>query len=242
MHRKVKTKKTMLIHQVNHWRQFDGDLYMQYIMRRADMERFRDNDELDMAKANTIKKNEIMAKVITFSRTFPVTHIRKGAPTNFVEKFLLQKKVDYSHHHYLGELMRLNESQVATGKITQQDLLNFFNSLEPIPCWNKKGHTIRAGNRFVAGETFSPRVWSKVPYDSPQITFYDDTKVEKAFDFYFCETDNCLRINDVMYEVGYREMIENVSKNDGLIVSDFMAWFSKPIEGQIICWDENIVY
>ena len=112
-----------------------------------------------------------MAKVITFSRTFPAYHPKKGQPTFFVEKFwkslwdqnkaydihLFQEPHD-SHFHPMGA-----------------------NDMRNVHEFKGKHHTIRAGHRFKTGDYFSPRVWSGKPYNSKQIKIADDTLIENTY-------------------------------------------------------------
>lgn len=166
-----------------------------------------------------------MAKVITFSRKFPTTHPRKGEPTYFVEQIL-------------NSLLRVQEIDVhKIDSILNYTLLNQFG----LKCGIKK-HTIRGGHRFKTGDYFSPRVWSGKPYCSPQITLIPDLKIQKVHDIVFVQKDKFLQVNGCVYEFGYEEMIEILAKNDGLSTDDFKAWFSKPFDGQIICWDDSVNY
>lgn len=126
-----------------------------------------------------------MAKVITFSRYFPKTHPRSGEPTYFVEQILNQMKIDYKSEFYLINLFALNHINISAGKLTTNDLVEFQNSLA-YDVEGLKHHTIRNGNRFIKGEYFSPRVWSKSAYNSPQIIFLHDTEVKKATPVQIC--------------------------------------------------------
>ncbi len=122
-----------------------------------------------------------MAKVITFSRYFPKTHPRSGEPTYFVEQILNQRGIQYKSEKYLDLLLDLNQQKIDEGKLTRQDIIDFQESLY-VDCDGIKHHTIRNGNRFNQGDCFSPRVWSKNPYNSPQIIFLPVTIVKKAIE------------------------------------------------------------
>src|SRR6188768_2992687 len=107
-----------------------------------------------------------MSKVLTFSRVFPSYHPRKGKPTYFVEQIQ-------------NSLCSMN--------------LPIYGGEEDCPMWflnsltkenvGYKHHTIRGGNRFKAGDWFSPRVWSGKPYNSKQIIIAPDIQVKKVWDF-----------------------------------------------------------
>lgn len=169
-----------------------------------------------------------MAKVITFSRTFPSYHPKKGQPTYFVEKFWQSKYIDFVGWEGFWPL-------VNSGNGFDIGLHNKYNP---------KHHTIRAGNRFKEGDYFSPRVWSGKPYNSKQIIIAPDTRIEKIWDF---EMD----LNGV-YSINGKYISEqaeyDLAINDGLSEADMQFWFmpnyNKPKEfkGQIICWNKDLIY
>ncbi len=176
-----------------------------------------------------------MAKVITFSRTFPAYHSKKGQPTFFLE--MVQ-----------GSLYNLG---VDLKDFIKHPDIHMSNNM-----WNKspKNHTIRSGNRWKAGDYFSPRVWGNNinpkngrsgPYHSNQITFAPDTLIVKTWDFEICGGE--FKINDKVYNgesEAIFEKLEEVAKNDGLDRHDLLEWFKypKPFKGQIICWNESVSY
>ncbi len=163
-----------------------------------------------------------MAKVITFSRTFPSYHYNVGKPTYFVEKIWHSIHTDFAYKASLKTLGLVDISKV------------FF----------PKHHTIRAGHRFKPGDYFSPRIWSKKPYNSKQIQFAPDIQVKKTFKF---EMD----LNGI-YSVNGKYLDEDKYKllalNDGLTENELFHWFMpnfdklKTFQGQIICWNETIEY
>lgn len=177
-----------------------------------------------------------MAKVITFSRTFPSYHPNKGKPTYFVEKFW--------------------ESLIQTGNISiskcaelsrQTGLGNFdVNRLRKIS-FDPKNHTIRAGHRFKEGEYFSPRVWSGKPYNSKQIIIAPDIEIKSIYGFEIKESVIRIRGSERsicgLYDVPADE-VPTIANNDGLSFLDFMHWFNFPkdFNGQIICWNQTIEY
>lgn len=172
-----------------------------------------------------------MARVITFSRTFPAYHPKKGQPTYFVEKFLrsffTKEEFEYSEvNPYVDYYFELTED-------LQLDGVYF----------DPKHHTIRAGHRWKAGDYFSPRVWSGKPYNSPMITIAPDTLITKTWDFEVYKIKN--RIGCILINGEYPKcFLTDLAKNDGLTFDDLEAWFKypKPFSGQIICWNESVNY
>ena len=184
-----------------------------------------------------------MSRVITFSRTFPANHPRKGEPTLFIEKILLSM-VDIGHIS-LSKCVELSK---------QHQLLPGMKDMYTLRSVDlaHKHHTIRQGKRWKAGDKFSPRYWSGKPYNSKQVEICHDITIENVFDFevdelgvasingfyYFPEEDEC----DLF---GYHEL----AKNDGLTPEDFHNWIIQPcfrkgvqFAGQIICWNPSINY
>lgn len=189
-----------------------------------------------------------MSKVITFSRTFPSYHPRKGEPTNFVEKVWMSF-IDLG----LISMSRCCELSRETG-------FGWFdmNNIRKCP-FTPKGHTIRKGHRFKAGDYFSPRVWGndinpksgrKGPYHSKQIIIAPDIEVKKVWNMHFewmrkegdAEYTLYGFINDKLVTP---ETAITLADNDGLTVEDMNYWFAKVKhmeEFQIICWNEKVNY
>jgi hypothetical protein len=176
-----------------------------------------------------------MAKVITFSRTFPAYHPRKGEPTNFVEKVLYG-------------LIKGNVPGCGT-ELLKNPIVN-IKALNPDEI---KSHTIREGNRFKKGDYFSPAIWGDNinpkngrtgPYQSKQIKFAPDIEIKNVWDI---EMKTRL---DERYKMPYCIFLVNdqpvdasiLALHDGLDLVDLLSWFIKPFKGQIICWNENIKY
>lgn len=182
-----------------------------------------------------------MSKVITFSRRFPSYHPRFPEETFFVEKILNQLNIDYRNKSYKDLLFYLNEWSLKDGKLSDFDLLAFIIELNKnmsLRGYARKSHTIRGSNRFKIGEKFSPRVWSYIPYKSPQIIFAPDIEIKKVWNFEI--KDRTFFVNDKDID----EDIVSLCYHDGLYLTDFIDWFQypKPFSGQIICWNENIKY
>lgn len=177
-----------------------------------------------------------MARVITFSRFFPVYHPKKGQPTNFIEKiwrsFEKESGLPKSFHPFVDQVA-VNIG--LKNGMSFNEYVEFYSELTP------KHHTIRNGNRWKAGDYFSPRVWSGKPYASPMITIAPDIKIEKVWDI-------SLRIRGDFKELYCNDedltgtSISKIAMNDGLTVEDLFAWFNKPFTGQIICWNKEIEY
>ena len=166
-----------------------------------------------------------MSKVLTFSRTFPSYHPRKGEPTYFVEK--------------------LTKSRILAGgrpvDIPQEIFLEpMYFVVEP------KHHTIRAGNRWKVGDKFSPRVWGGKPYQSKQIIIAPDLEVKKVWPI---EVKNGQFIIGVSKDKELRcqtdsFVLKNLAANDGLALPELLQWFKFPkdFKGQIICWNDSVNY
>jgi hypothetical protein len=165
-----------------------------------------------------------MAKVITYSRTFPSYHPKVGQPTYFVEA--IYKNLGFKWKDIPNVL------------IEQYVLAEGFS----------KGHTIRSGKRFKKGDFFSPRVWSGKPYQSKQIILSKDIEIANVWDIIILVQDfGKLGLQAVITIDGKDfQNIELLAKNDGLSIADFLHWFKtekgEVFVGQIICWDDSVSY
>lgn len=180
-----------------------------------------------------------MSKVITFSRMFPSYHPRKGQPTLFVEKILNNLGVDYQSSYYLQRLLEWNTVNIAKGKLYYDDLEMFQRSL--IKTRDKKAHTIRDGIRHEQYDYFSPRVWAAMPYNSPQIIFYRDLRIQNMWLINHVKRGDFQEFN-LSSLINPQTKLDQIARNDGLEINDFLNWFNKPMFGQIICWDKEIQY
>lgn len=172
-----------------------------------------------------------MAKIITFSRTFPIYHSKKGQLTFFVEKIgasFMDMKLSKDEWMLVNDQWdKLDLSLLKTFEWTK-----FLN--------NKKSHTIRLGNRFKVGDKFSPRFWSGLPYRTKMITIAPDIIIKKVWSFdireglFFIDKKR-VKDESILYEV---------AKNDGLNRAELFEWFKYPknFSGQIICWNDKINY
>ena len=158
-----------------------------------------------------------MPKVITFSRKFPKGHPKAGLPTFFIEKIYKS----------------LSLMQEVPFELQEEIDFSVVNDVH-VP---SKLHTIRAGKRFKEGDYFSPRIWSGKPYNSKQVEISAPVKVVKVYEF-------GMRLNcgDKEFFSGDTDLtptsLINIAANDGLSLSEFKSWFTKPFEGQIICWED----
>ncbi len=183
-----------------------------------------------------------MSRVITFSRTYPAYHPKEGQLTYFAEKFLLSIAIEEVARHMMSFVPTIGDC--------------FINVIP-------KHHTIREGNRWKVGDSFSPRVWGddinpkskrSGPYQSKQIVIGPITEIKKIWDIEIkpdYEVDEVdIIINKKWFcQVGSIQS-EEISRNDGLDIEDLKNWFLlspeykkvKNFKGQIICWNENINY
>jgi len=165
---------------------------------------------------------------MTFSRSFPATHPRKGEPTHFVEKILKAKGI--SVQTIFRSLQQLNTT------IPIELLESFVRELVIIQDLPPKKHTIRAGKRWKAGDKFSPRVWSGQPYASKMITISNDITISRVVDIEI--KGSWVYFSGQQYS--HMTLCHALAKNDGLSVGDFCDWFSgKNFSGQIIIWDDK---
>jgi hypothetical protein len=183
-----------------------------------------------------------MAKVITFSQSFPAYHPKAGQPTFFVQKYLSSHRetVHFNPNeptHFYPDPQDL----FALNKNIPHDLISKFiyeidgYSDKFIP----KYHTIRIGNRWKVGDKFSPRVWSSKPYNSKQIIIGEDAEVEKVFEIQMSIRGD---FKEFSTNTGVVTPLKTLAENDGLELNDLLNWFNKPFSGQIICWNKNINY
>jgi hypothetical protein len=194
------------------------------------------------------------SRIITFSRTFPSYHLRKGEPTFFVEAILTQLGIDYTSHNYFVWLVENNP------KISEVFLDKFYNSLSQNIA--PKSHTIRSHKRpLKVGEYINPNCWAGKPYNKTeegfwQIKFAPNIEVKKMWGYevkcpskgveqWFLNSSTMVsENNEYMQQWFNANLIKEIAKNDGLELADFLLWFKHPSEfkGNIICWNENIEY
>lgn len=183
-----------------------------------------------------------MAKVLMLSRVFPKYHPKAGKPTDFVEQFWNSFNYEIDKDNELIYSSDLFDLQFFNPNLKNGFILSDFteslknqNTLK-----SKKRYTIRKGNRFKKGDFFSPRVWSKKPYNSKQIIIDVDREVLETFEIKITE-DHQIYINGIWYCAYGSGTYKQLAENDGLRPEDFKCWFNKlPFEGQIICWNQDV--
>lgn len=137
--------------------------------------------------------------VITLSQVFPVTHIRKGEPTGFKDKFLAA----------IGK---------AEGKWLKVHTIRANYDL-----WKKRFDEIEAGRACLC-----IRQWTGKPYCSKQVELAVLTKedgiglqsVEFNSDF------SSQTVDEGIFRVT-RYNVKKFAHNDGLSVEDWKEWFKK---------------
>jgi hypothetical protein len=184
-----------------------------------------------------------MSKVITFSRTFPSYHPKAGQPTHFVGAMnkALGRAHFAPHKDYLDALIVYNSH-------LPEELVVDFEYVNSMSFWvwtdlSPKIHTIRSGNRWKAGDWFSPRVWSGVPYDSKQIIIGPDLQIKRVVDIEMSKR-GVVTIDGKFYDCRPNEA-HPLAYNDGLSGKDLADWFAPylPFSGQIIIWiDKELPY
>ena len=175
-----------------------------------------------------------MARVLTFSTKFPSWHTCAGNSTLFIEQFWASVLTRSS----VADLYMLNPGKDPSDIEKVRGKIDYLG----IEDFHSKNHTIRSGNRWKVGDLFSPRVWSDVPYYSPQIIIAKDQRVEKTWKFEVRRKKN----GELLYLLQNRKLSEGqlitIAHNDGLHIVDFKEWFNKPFKGQVICWNKEINY
>ena len=149
--------------------------------------------------------------VITLSQVFPVTHIRKGEPTGFKDKFL-----------------------AAIGK-EDGDWLKLHTIRANYELWKKRFEEIEAGKACLC-----IRQWSGKPYCSKQVEIVrltredgigiQELKIDKF------PVEDCTALYGFVngHTQNHNEFFETLAHNDGLAFADWYEWFkgydlSKPL-------------
>jgi hypothetical protein len=188
-----------------------------------------------------------MAKITTFSRTFPAYHPKKGEPTYFVEAILTQLGIEYQYSEYLEWLYENNP------KISNGFLVDFWHSLKKDI--GPKSHTIRSHKKpLKVGEFINPVCWAGKPYNKTkegfwQIKFAPDIEIKKGWYFEIAEFNDGFWIDFGSYHLSEHmdldhTILPSLARNDGLTLAELLQWFKfpTPFKGQIICWNEILNY
>lgn len=149
--------------------------------------------------------------ILTLCRVFPVTHSKKGQPTMFREKLLNQIK-GYDCHSVAVYDKEGNKSVMA---ISDRKIHTIRGNKKGV--WDERYKGISSGRKFL-----SIREWMGRPYNSeqkeiaqlPNIGLQHVTMTYGSDDAY-----PQIWIDDKLVP------IQEVAKNDGLSVEDFVEWF-----------------
>lgn len=183
-------------------------------------------------------------RVIIFSRFFPSYHPRKGEETFFMEKIWKGLSKYYIRHPCDCRYQDMKDGHWQLPHLCRDMMID--KKFYP------KYHTIRAGKRWKAGDMFSPRIWSGLPYRSKQIEFAPPITVTHTIDVRI-EIDapnyTYILIPQDKKDTYIMLSATDVARNDGLSFEDFQGWF-KPycktrddyFDGQIIIWSGKINY
>jgi len=187
--------------------------------------------------------------LISFSQKYPSHHYRKGDRTAFASQILNYFGVDFKALSYLEKLAELNAKKLDDGKITMQHLVDFQKSMDKHSFQHRKLHTARSRNRWKAGDTFSPVVWTAQPYYSPQIIFWEPIVIKATENMSF---DKVVLDTWVEKKILQPKVKGIFAKNDGFFsmssVMDMENWFQKDVKkepifhGQIIHWSDEVRY
>jgi hypothetical protein len=172
-------------------------------------------------------KSRDMPKVITFSERFPARHPKAGQPTFFKEKVM----AGFAQYVTAWEMPE---------DVGDYDFQEYYNAIPKV-------HTIRAGARWKAGDVFSPRVWSGLPYASKQIAISPDVVIQSVQEIEIMPAANWhnsrFKVDGRLLDV---EQIVYLARNDGLKTQDLNDWFFTShvnvFKGQIICWAKGLKY
>ena len=173
-----------------------------------------------------------MKKHITFSREFPST-ISGGGKTLFVEKVLNGLGVTYASERYFQQLLSLNEEALCKGTLRFEQLEGFWKSLEKTD--EKKLHTMRRMQQYQVGDVLSPAVWSATPNLSPLLVFAEDLTLAYCPPMMLDEELHWYLHHKRLSE----EALRIIAQNDGLSLTELLAWFQSPTQAQLVCWTKQ---
>lgn len=163
-----------------------------------------------------MKKQKIKRYRLSISRTFPMTHPRKGDDTFFIEK-IKRKQCNM----FLDECCN-NDCNISGEGIKLHTIRGNY------PRWEKIMADVQAGRAVI--ELF---YWSDKPYRSTQVVFVTLDKnsgcgVQELDLSVFNMFGLCMIMFNTEYSRGARQIsTKSLIKNDGLSVQDFRDWFKK---------------
>lgn len=140
--------------------------------------------------------------VLTVSRTFPVTHKRKGQQTWFVEQ--------------INDVLIPIALEPIFGRKLHTIRGNYL-------LWSKRIKEVQEGKAVL-----SLRYWSEKPYNSPQVEFCRLDKNNgvgiQKIEFYE-DKDGVCTIKYPIIDNLAEPSIKTIAENDGLSCEDFKEWF-----------------
>lgn len=162
-----------------------------------------------------------MAKVITFSVTFPAYHPRKGEHTNFIMN--VRKGYSSRIHDYQPD----EDAKHHTIRNGNRWKKGDFCSLR---YWIDKPYCSKQQQMFENDVELIEVYKIKIGKDFETISLENNTNFEIYTQFSFNRNVN--------------ELIKQLAKNDGLSVQDFKDWFAKslPFKGQILVFGKDPEY
>ena len=106
----------------------------------------------------------------------------------------------------------------------------------------EKKHTIRGSFGFNAGDMFSPRFWTDMPYRSPMEVISNHMQIKRVEKIIIYPLFKEVYITDWSFKMTDAQILE-LAKNDGLDIDSFWSWFGlnkcKQFLGQLRIWDET---
>ncbi len=156
---------------------------------------------------------KIKTYVLTLSKFFPSTHIRKGEPTSFRDAF------------NAGQVF--NRGSACLYRYPKKHTIR-----ANYPLWLKRITEVQQGKAVL-----SVRQWSGKPYRSPQIeitrlTVKHGVGIQKVVFYrteWYDDDNKCHYCYDVTLDNDKGINIDDIARNDGLNPIDFIEWFDRDI-------------
>lgn len=156
---------------------------------------------------------KIKTYIITLSRFFPVTHPRKGEPTDFIDNFIKRKKKHTIRGNYALWKKRIDE-------------INAGNAVLHVKYWIGRPYH-KPGQAII-------QILEKGEVGiQPIILFIDRLGNNKGIGAWV-KTDDQFEAKNI--NAG------DLIKNDGLSMQDFYDWFHKPIEDPCVIHFTDLRY
>jgi len=155
-----------------------------------------------------MKAKKLIRYRLGVSRQFPATHPRKGDPTFFPEMIL----------------SALGKHELLTATCFQKPPCKLHTCRSNYPLWQKRFEKIEKGEAVL-----EPFYWSGKPYRSKQIVFAtlskDDGIGIQQLEFLNGNISDPVVWDYINFSDAPYVGLESLSKNDGLSLEDFKAWF-----------------